>query len=213
MRKGGADEEARVIHPTAEVHPDTEIGADTRIWHYCHIREGARIGGECVLGRNVYIEDGAIVGNRVKIQNNVSVYRGVELGDGVFVGPSAVFTNDLHPRAINPDGSLKSLDDWTCSSTRVRQGAAIGAGAVIVCGTAIGRFALVGAGAVVTRDVPDHGLVLGNPARLVGYVCACSRRLQPATDAAGRPTLRCAHCRLDYDPERPAVETARPAAE
>jgi acetyltransferase-like isoleucine patch superfamily enzyme len=201
-----------MIHPTAEIHPEAQIGPDTRIWHYCHIREGARIGAECVLGRNVYVEDGAIVGNRVKIQNNVSVYRGVELEDGVFVGPAVIFTNDLHPRAINPDGSLKALDDWTCSATRVRQGAAIGAGAIIVCGTEVGRFALVGAGAVVTRDVPPHGLVLGNPARLVGYVCACARRLRPAI-AAGQPTLCCAHCHLDYDAERPALETARATAE
>jgi UDP-2-acetamido-3-amino-2,3-dideoxy-glucuronate N-acetyltransferase len=201
-----------VIHPTAEVHPEAKIGPDTRIWQYCHIREEAVIGAECVLGRNVYVEDGAIVGNRVKIQNNVSVYRGVVLEDGVFVGPAAIFTNDLYPRAINPDGSLKELDDWTVSPTRVRQGAAIGAGAVIVCGATVGRFALVGAGAVVTRDVPDLGLVLGNPARLVGYVCTCARRLRPATASDGRAVLRCAHCHLDYDADAPQVEGARPSA-
>jgi acetyltransferase-like isoleucine patch superfamily enzyme len=200
-----------VIHPTAEVSPEARIGPDTRIWHYCHIREGATIGAECVLGRNVYVEDGAVVGNRVKIQNNVSVYRGVELEDGVFVGPAAIFTNDLYPRSINPDGTLKSLTDWTVSPTRVRQGAAIGAGAVIVCGTEIGRFALVGAGAVVTRPVPELGLVLGNPARLVGYVCSCARRLRPATTAGGVAVLRCEHCQLDYDPAQPQVATARPA--
>jgi UDP-2-acetamido-3-amino-2,3-dideoxy-glucuronate N-acetyltransferase len=201
-----------VIHPTAEVSPDARIGPDTRIWHYCHVREGATIGAECVLGRNVYVEDGAVVGNRVKIQNNVSVYRGVELEDGVFVGPAAIFTNDLYPRSINPDGTLKSLTDWTVSATRVRQGAAIGAGALIVCGTTVGRFALVGAGAVVTRDVPELGLVLGNPARLVGYVCACARRLRPATAADSRAVLRCAHCQLDYDADEPQVEGARPAS-
>ena len=201
-----------MIHPTAEVSPEAQIGPDTRIWHYCHVREGATIGAECVLGRNVYVEDGAVVGNRVKLQNNVSVYRGVELEDGVFVGPAAIFTNDLYPRSINPDGSLKSLTDWTVSVTRVRQGAAIGAGALIVCGTTVGRFALVGAGAVVTRDVPELGLGLGNPARLVGYVCACARRLRAGTAADGRAVLRCAHCQLDYDAAEPRVEGARPAS-
>ena len=201
-----------MIHPTAEVSPGARVGANTRIWHYAHVREDATIGDECVLGRNVYVEDGVVIGNRVKLQNNVSVYRGVTLEDGVFVGPHATFTNDLYPRAINVDGTLKDLDDWTVSPTLVRRGASIGAGAVIVCGRQVGRFALVGAGAVVTRDVPDHGLVLGNPAQLVGYVCACARRLRPATDAQGRPALRCAHCRLDYEPDRPQVETARTAS-
>ncbi len=200
-----------MIHPTAEVSPAARIGPGTRIWHLCHVREGAVIGAECVLGRNVYVEDGVVIGNRCKVQNNVSLYRGVELEDGVFVGPHATFTNDLYPRAINPDGTLKGATDWTVSPTRVRRGAAIGAGAVIVCGTEIGEFALVGAGAVVTRSVPAHGLVLGNPARLAGYVCTCARRLRPATDAAGRPVLRCAHCRLDYDAEQPRVATARPS--
>ncbi|HZU06154.1 MAG TPA: acyltransferase [Chloroflexota bacterium] len=199
-----------MIHPTAEVSPEARIGPNTRIWHYCHVRAGAIIGAECVLGRNVYIEDGVVVGNRVKIQNNVSVYRGVQLEDGVFVGPHATFTNDRHPRAINPDGSLKGADDWTVSPTRVRRGAAIGAGAVVVCGLEIGEFALVGAGAVVVRDVPAHGLVLGNPARLVGYVCACARRLRPATGAAGQPVLRCTHCWLDYDIAQPRLATAQP---
>ncbi len=201
-----------MIHPTAEVSPRARLGANTRVWHYAHVREDAVIGDECILGRNVYVEDGVVIGNRVKIQNNVSVYRGVALEDGVFVGPHATFTNDRYPRAINADGTLKGLEDWSVSETRVHYGAAIGAHAVIVCGVTVGRFALVGAGAVVTRDVPDHGLVVGNPAQLVGYVCACARRLKPVTDAGGRPALRCGYCGLDYDPERPRVETARPIA-
>jgi acetyltransferase-like isoleucine patch superfamily enzyme len=201
-----------VIHPTAEVSPEARIGPGTRIWHYVHVRERAVIGAECVLGRNVYVEDEVIIGDRVKIQNNVSVYRGVQLEDGVFVGPHATFTNDLHPRAINPDGSLKGLADWTVTPTLVRRGAAIGAGAVVVCGVEIGSFALVGAGAVVTRDVPELGLSLGNPARVVGYVCTCARRLRPATAAAGRTVLRCSTCLLDYDADRPRVDTAVPAA-
>jgi UDP-2-acetamido-3-amino-2,3-dideoxy-glucuronate N-acetyltransferase len=201
-----------MIHPTAEVSPQARIGAGTRIWHYAHIREDAVIGDECILGRNVYVENGVVIGNRVKIQNNVSVYHGVTIDDGVFVGPHATFTNDLYPRAINADGSLKGADDWTVGETHVRYGAAIGAHAVIVCGTEIGRFALVGAGSVVTRSVPDHGLVVGSPAKFIGYVCACARRLRPASGADGQPVLRCEHCQLDYDAEQPRVETARPAA-
>ena len=200
-----------MIHPTADVSPEACVGANTRIWGHAQVREGAVIGDECILGRNTYVEDGAVLGNRVKLQNNVSVYRGVTLEDGVFVGPHATFTNDRYPRAINPDGTLKGLADWTVSPTLVRRGAAIGASAVIVCGVEVGRFALVGAGAVVVRDVPDHGLVVGNPGQLVGYVCACARRLRPATDGDGRPTLRCSHCDLDYDPQHPRLETARPA--
>jgi UDP-2-acetamido-3-amino-2,3-dideoxy-glucuronate N-acetyltransferase len=197
-----------VIHPTAEVSPEARVGPGTRIWHYVHVREHAVIGADCVLGRNVYVEDEVVIGDRVKIQNNVSVYRGVRLEDGVFVGPHATFTNDLHPRAINPDGSIKGLADWTVTPTVVRGGAAIGAGAVVVCGVEIGRFALVGAGAVVTRDVPELGLAVGNPARVIGYVCTCARRLQLATVADGRAVLRCGECRLDYDADRPRVDTA-----
>jgi UDP-2-acetamido-3-amino-2,3-dideoxy-glucuronate N-acetyltransferase len=200
-----------VIHPTAEVSPQARVGAGTRVWHNAHVRENAVVGEECILARNVYVEDGAVVGNRVKIQNNVSVYRGVHLEDGVFVGPHATFTNDLHPRAINSDGTLVGIDDWTCTETHVRYGASIGGHAVVVCGVEIGRFALVGAGAVVTRDVPAHGLVVGNPARLIGYVCVCARRLQPATDNEGRAVIRCAKCGLDYSPDRPSAETARPS--
>ena len=201
-----------MIHPTADVSPDATIGPHTRIWHHAHVREHAVIGAECIIARNVYVENDVVIGDRCKLQNNVSVFHGVRLEEGVFVGPHATFTNDMHPRAINPDGTLKGAADWTVTPTLVRQGAAIGAGAVVVCGLEIGRFALVGAGAVVTRSVPDHGLVVGNPARLMGYVCACARRLTEAT-VEGRVVLRCPHCRLDYDAERPRVESARPSAD
>src|SRR5262249_58037544 len=117
-----------VIHPTAEVSPGARVGANTRIWHYAHVREDATIGDECVLGRNVYVEDGVVIGNRVKLQNNVSVYRGVTLEDGVFVGPHTAFTNDLYPRAINVEGKLKGLEDWTVSTQLVRRAASITAG-------------------------------------------------------------------------------------
>jgi UDP-2-acetamido-3-amino-2,3-dideoxy-glucuronate N-acetyltransferase len=164
-------------HPTADVSPLATIGDGTRIWQHCQVREGAALGTNCILSKGVYIDAGVRIGNNVKVQNGVSIYHGVTLEDGVFCGPHCVFTNDRQPRAINPDGTLKNADQWTVSQTLVRMGASIGAHATIVCGVTIGRWAMVGAGAVVTRDVPDHGLVYGNPARLHGFVCPCGAKL------------------------------------
>ncbi|HET7036998.1 MAG TPA: acyltransferase [Thermomicrobiaceae bacterium] len=156
------------------------IGQGSKIWHDVQLRPRVRIGENCILGKGVYIDEDVIVGNNVKIQNRGSIYKYCTLEDGVFVGPHVCFTNDFYPRAINPDGTLKSADDWHAGRTLVRYGASIGAGAIILPGRTIGRFALIGAGAVVTRDVTDHGVVLGNPARLIGFACRCGRRLQPA---------------------------------
>ncbi len=167
-----------IIHPSADVSPGAAIGDGTRIWHYVQIREGVAIGTKCIIGKDVYIDAGVTIGNNVKIQNSSLVYHGVTLGDGVFVGPRVCFTNDLYPRAICPDGTLKDATDWTLALTNVEYGASIGAGAVIVAGITIGRFAMVAAGAVVTKSVPDFGLVKGVPARLSGYVCACGRPLE-----------------------------------
>ena len=167
-----------MIHPTAEVEPGARVGPNTRIWHYAHIREGAVIGADCNLGNNVYVDSGAVIGNNVKLQNRVSVYRGVTLEDGVFVGPHVTFTNDLYPRSITPEGAPISDDDWTQLATLVQRGASIGAGSVILPGVTIGPWAMVGAGSLVTRDVPEQGLVMGQPARLVGYVCPCGRPLR-----------------------------------
>src|SRR5512141_121525 len=154
------------IHPTADVSPQAQIGDHTSIWHQCQIREDVIIGMNCILGKGVYVDAGVSIGDNVKIQNYVSVFHGVTLEAGVFVGPHVCFTNDLRPRAVNPDGSLKAADDWVLSLTRVQQGAALGANSTIRCGITIGRWAMIGSGSVVTRDVPDYGLVMGNPARL-----------------------------------------------
>jgi UDP-2-acetamido-3-amino-2,3-dideoxy-glucuronate N-acetyltransferase len=165
------------IHPTAEVSPDAHVGTGTRIWDQVHVREHAHIGETCNIGKGVYIDCHVRIGSCVKIQNQVSVFEGVTLEDGVFVGPHVCFTNDLLPRAITPDGKLKNADDWEVTPTLVKYGASIGAGSVIICGVTIGEYALVGAGSIVTRDVPPHALVFGNPARQNGYVCHCAHRL------------------------------------
>jgi len=186
------------VHPSAEVSPDAHIGAGTRIWRQVQVREHASIGETCNIGKGVYIDVHVQIGSNVKIQNHVSVFEGVTLEDGVFVGPHVCFTNDLLPRAIAPDGKLKSADEWEITPTLVKYGASIGAGSVIVCGITIGEFALIGAGSVVTRDVPPHTLVFGNPARQHGYVCRCARRLKNVHEENGIQLGWCESCRQEY---------------
>jgi UDP-2-acetamido-3-amino-2,3-dideoxy-glucuronate N-acetyltransferase len=169
-----------VIHPTAEVSPDAQVGEGTRIWHQAQVREGARIGRLCILGKGVYVDKDVVVGDRCKIENRASLFHGVTLEAGVFVGPHAVLANDRFPRAVNPDGSLKSDADWECGPIQVREGASIGAGAVVMPGVTVGAWAMVGAGAIVTSDVPAHAIVKGNPARLAGWACVCGHPLHVA---------------------------------
>lgn len=175
------------VHPTAEVSAEAKIGQGTRIWNRAQVREGAVLGDGCIVGKDAYVDMDVRIGSHVKIQNSALLYHGATLEDGVFIGPQVCLTNDLYPRAINPDGSLKGASDWEVGETVIRYGASVGAGAIIVTGVEVGRFAMIGAGAVVTHDVPAHGLALGVPARLVGYVCACGARLD--VDAQG-----CGHC-------------------
>lgn len=175
------------VHPTAIVEIGASIGANSAIWHHSHVRAGARIGSSCVVGKNVYVDTGVVVGDRVKIQNNVSLYNGVTLGDDVFVGPAAVFTNDLVPRAFNAH--------WTITSTAVQRGASIGANATIVCGTTLGEYSMVGAGTVATRDVQPYQLVAGNPARHLGWVCRCGTVV--SRDRARPQFTVCADCAVD----------------
>lgn len=159
-----------MIHNTADVSKEAIIGEGTKIWNWVQVRENANIGKDCILSKGVYVDFGVNIGNQVKIQNNVSVFHGVTIKDGVFVGPHVCFTNDKKPRAINPDGSLKSADDWEVSQIIVEEGASIGANATILPGVKIGKFALIGAGSVVTKDVPDYAVAFGNPAKVRGFV-------------------------------------------
>jgi UDP-2-acetamido-3-amino-2,3-dideoxy-glucuronate N-acetyltransferase len=186
------------IHPAAEVSPQAVIGAGTLIWRQAHVREGAHIGEMCNIGKGVYVDTHVHIGSCVKIQNHTSVFEGVTLEDGVFVGPHVCFTNDLHPRAINPDGTLKSASDWEITPTLVKYGASIGAAAVILCGVTIGEFALIGAGSMVTRDVLPYALVFGNPAMQHGFVCCCARRFTGMREEGNMLFGWCAVCEKEY---------------
>jgi UDP-2-acetamido-3-amino-2,3-dideoxy-glucuronate N-acetyltransferase len=176
------DRNSPFIHPTSEVSSQAIIGPGTRIWHQAQVRERACLGANCIVGKGAYIDFDVTLGDNVKVQNGVYVYHGVTVEDGVFLGPGVILTNDKLPRAINPDGSLKSDADWEVSPTLIKQGASIGAGAVVLPGVTVGEFAMVGAGAVVTRDVPAHALAYGNPARSQGYVCCCGQPLRVQDD-------------------------------
>lgn len=171
------------VHSSAVLEGGARVGTGTKIWHSCHVRTGSRIGADCSLGFAVYVDEGVAIGDRCKIQNHVSLYRGVELEDEVFLGPAVTFTNDLFPRAVSPD--------WEVVPTQVRTGASLGANATIVCGVTVGEWSLVGAGSVVTTDVPAHALVVGNPARVKGWVCRCGKLL--ARDG-GSLAERCERC-------------------
>jgi acetyltransferase-like isoleucine patch superfamily enzyme len=191
------------IHPTADVAATAEIGPGTSIWNQAQVREGARIGPGCVIGKNVYVDVGVVVGANVKIQNNASLFHGVTVEDGVFIGPHVCFTNDRLPRAVNPDGSRKTDDDWEVSPILVRRGAAVGANSTILAGISIGRWALVGSGAVVTRDVADYELVVGNPARRIGSACRCGQPLPDDPDGTAFSGA-CPRCGEPFPPRSDA---------
>lgn len=174
------------VHPTAIVDDGAQIGDGTRIWHWVHVSGGARIGERCSLGQNVFVANRVVIGNNVKIQNNVSVYDEVTLEDDVFCGPSMVFTNVVNPRSHVP-----RKDEYR--RTLVRRGATLGANATVICGNVVGCYAFVGAGAVVAADVPDHALVVGVPAKRVGWMCRCGERLP-----AGGGEIACAACKSRY---------------
>jgi UDP-2-acetamido-3-amino-2,3-dideoxy-glucuronate N-acetyltransferase len=181
------------------VSADAVIGAGSSIWNQAQVREGARIGARCIIGKNVYVDADVVIGDDCKVQNNVSLFHGVSVEDGVFIGPHACFTNDRVPRAINRDGSQKTDADWEVTPILVRHGAAVGANSTILPGVTIGRWAMVGAGSVVTRDVGDWELVAGNPARRIGSACPCG---QPLRDVDGSPFRGpCPRCGAAFPPE------------
>jgi len=172
------------IHQTAEVSPKAKLGSNVKVWNQAQVREDAQIGENTIISKNAYIDFGVKIGKNVKIGNNVSVFHGVEIQDGVQIAPHVCFTNDMFPRAINPDGTQKGASDWKLSKTLVKGGASIGSNSTILP-VAIGNWALIGAGSVVTKDVPDYGLVAGNPARLKGYVCKCGKKLMGTCSICG----------------------------
>jgi acetyltransferase-like isoleucine patch superfamily enzyme len=161
------------IHHSAEVSEDAEVGEFTKIWNNAQVRNGVKIGHNCKLGKDVYVDENVIIGNFVKIQNGVSVFDGVVISSNVFNGPNVVFTNDKFPRAF--------IDDWEKRPTQIMYGASIGGNATIVCGNTIGEYSLVGAASVITKNVPKHSLVVGNPAKIVGFVCKCANKLSEFT--------------------------------
>jgi UDP-2-acetamido-3-amino-2,3-dideoxy-glucuronate N-acetyltransferase len=177
------------VHQSSYIDEGCEIGDGTKIWHFTHVMAGARIGRGCNIGQNVVVSPGVIIGDNVKIQNNVSVYTGVVLEDDVFCGPSMVFTNVLTPRS-----HVSRKHEY--QQTLVKRGASLGANSTIVCGNTIGQYAFIGAGAVVTRDVPDYALVLGNPARIAGWMCACGVKL--VSGASVPSSARCSSCGTEY---------------
>ena len=183
------------VHKSAFIDEPVEIGEETKIWHFSHIMSGAKIGKNCVVGQNCFIGGRAVLGNRVKLQNNISVYDLVTLEDGVFCGPSCVFTNDLNPRSLYP----KEKEKWV--PTLVKEGASIGANATIICSITIGRYAFIGAGAVVNHNVPDYAVVVGAPARVIGWMCECGEKL----NFGDNKETSCKKCSKKYKKENRKV--------
>jgi UDP-2-acetamido-3-amino-2,3-dideoxy-glucuronate N-acetyltransferase len=177
------------VHPSADVDPSASIGEGSAVWHLAQVREDAVLGEGCIIGRGAYIGTGVQLGDHVKVQNHALVYEPARLGDGVFIGPAAVLTNDRRPRSIDPSGQLKRGDDWEAAGITVHRGAAVGAHATVVAGVTIGEWAMVGAGAIVTRDVPAHALVVGNPARRIAWVGRAGHRLE--ADETGTDRWHC----------------------
>ncbi|MEZ0394873.1 MAG: acyltransferase [Anaerolineales bacterium] len=192
------------VHESSYVDEGAVIGEGTKIWHFCHIMNEAVIGAGCNLGQNVFVASRVTIGNNVKIQNNVSVYTGVQIEDDVFLGPSMVFTN-----VVNPRSQVNRKDEY--QPTLVKRGASIGANATIVCGVTLGRYCFIGAGAVVTKDVPDYALVYGNPGRIQGWMCRCGVRL-PFERVEGEEQARCPACGRAYRKEGLTVAPLEEAA-
>jgi UDP-2-acetamido-3-amino-2,3-dideoxy-glucuronate N-acetyltransferase len=193
--------ETYFVHESSYVDEPCEIGEGTKIWHFSHVMSGSKIGLRCNIGQNVVIAPGVVIGDNVKIQNNVSVYTGVELEDDVFCGPSMVFTNVLNPRS-----HISRKDEYR--RTLVKRGASIGANATVICGNTIGRYAFIGAGSVVARDVPDFALIVGNPGRVTGWMCQCGIKLDLSGDLQKEESAGCSACGKKYVKKSGAVMEA-----
>lgn len=178
------------VPATSVVDETAVIGEGTRVWNFVHVREKAKIGKDCILGDYVYVGRGVKIGNNVKIQNRATVYEGVTIEDKAFVGPHVTFTNDFYPRSFSTD--------WKITPTHVKEGASISARTVIVCGVTIGEYAMIGAGSVVTTDIPAYALAYGNPARIRGFVCRCSRKLEVTEKNGNDIVMKCSSCNETY---------------
>jgi acetyltransferase-like isoleucine patch superfamily enzyme len=178
------------IHPTAVVDKTAKIGKGSKIWHFAHVRENAEIGRDCVFGHSVYVGKGVKIGNGVKLENRTTIYQGVRVENKVFVGPHVTFTNDPYPRSFSTD--------WRIVETLVKNGASIGAGSVVICGVTIVEYAMIGAGSVVTNDIPSHALAYGNPAVVRGFVCKCGRRLKEEKKKKDFILMKCLRCGEKY---------------
>lgn len=187
------------VHESSYIDEPCTIGKGTKIWHFCHIMKESVIGENCNVGQNVVISPGCVIGNNVKIQNNVSIYSGVILEDDVFCGPSSVFTNVLNPRSHVP-----RKDEY--KQTFVRRGATIGANATVVCGVTLGRYCFIGAGAVVTRDIPNYAIAFGNPARIRGWICSCGIKLDLLSSTQPIANVKCVSCGKRYRKDSLSLE-------
>ncbi len=192
------------VHESSYVDDNVEIDEGTKVWHFSHVQGGTKIGKNCSLGQNVNVGNNVTIGNSVKIQNNVSIYEGVELEDYVFCGPSMVFTNIMNPRSEFPQRGTEFY-----LNTLVKKSASLGANSTIVCGHTVGKYAFVGAGATVTKDVPDYALVVGNPAKLLSWVCACGNRLSMTTDVDSNESDNCSKCGREYSKKGIIVEQVK----
>jgi acetyltransferase-like isoleucine patch superfamily enzyme len=183
------------IHNTVSLGKNIIIGENTKIWNYVQIRDNVIIGKNNIIGSGVYIDVFVNTGDNVKIENNVSVFQGVEIEDGVFIGPHVCFINDKYPRAVTQECTIKRYSDWKLIKTKLKFGCSIGANSTIICGNTIGKYAMIGAGSVVTKNVPNYGLVAGNPAKLIGFVCPCGRRIEKIRNIKNSDFL-CNSCKI-----------------
>jgi len=193
-------------HSTTNIEDNVTIGEGSKIWAYSHIRKNTKIGKNCIVAEGVFIDEDSEIGDNCKIQNHAIIYHKAILADGVFIGPNVCFTNDKQPRAINPDGSLKSAEDWEVSTIKIGQGAAIGGHSAITPGVTIGKWAMAGSGSVITKNVPDYGLVYGNPAKLHGFVCTCGKKLTDVISEEGDVVVLKCECGEEIKIEKEAYK-------